>query len=716
MIRLALSHLKYPQRRLQTSRWPARVLAISALAWLVVVVANYYTQLWSLLRDGSIERPHWHGDLWLPHLPAAAQRAALGLLGAGVLVASAVVVGRAISRIARWHFDDWREELPVAAALGVGVFTTLGLGLAGVGWYTPQALRILATAPLLLGLSWWLARGSRTIPMRAHLPRLPRSGRLWIGCTLLALGCALVAALAPEREYDALWYHLAYPQRYLQHGHLIDLPNDYVSLYPMTWELWFGYGLALGGQTAATLLHFACLPLTALLTYQLARRFVPGASAWLAVALLTTTPTVIWEASTAYIDLALAFHVTLALYSLLRYDQSRQRQWLLIAALNLGLALATKHLALVVLGLACAGLAIGQWRRERELWPALRPALALGLLSLLLPLPWYLRSWLAAHNPVFPELYWLFGAPPERWDAVTDQGLQGFLDQFGRERTLRNLIALPWHVTMHAAAYHGLLGPLFLLLLPCLALRRLRRGLPWLLLFVLGFGLVWASPLASFQLRFLIPLVPLLACLAAAGFARLAALLRRAVHRRAPPLLIGTIALLLLLNLPPFTALHERDRVGWQGWINSTLHGLPIEVVVGGESREDYLGRTVPSFRVWRAAEQLLSADARVLTWSGGDEFYTQIDRVWINATALRTTAWAGPQATQTALYGLRAHGITHLIIDRATLAVDRSQASALTRPDLRDSWYEALYTDQFYHLYRIRWEALAAEPGGQQP
>lgn len=714
MIRLALSHLKAPQRMLQTSRWPARGLAIGALSWLVIVVANYYTQLWSLLGGGTLERPHWHGDLWLPHILSAAQRATLGLLGAGVLVASAIVLGRTIGRIAGWRFDSWREDLPVAAALGIGVFTTLGLALAGVGLYTPPTLRALAGLPLLVWLGWRLTHGSRTIRIPDRLPRLSRSDRVWIGCTLLALGCALIAALAPEREYDALWYHLAYPQRYLQQGRLVDLPDDYVSLYPMTWELWFGYGLALGGQTAATLLHFACLPLTALVTYQLARRFVPGASAWLAVALLSTTPTVIWEASTAYVDLALALHVTLALYSLLRYDQSGRRQWLLIAALNLGLALATKHLALVVLGLACVGLTVGQWRRERDLWRALRPALALGLLSLLLPLPWYLRSWLAAHNPVFPELYWLFGAPPERWDAVTDRGLQGFLDQFGRERTLRNLLTLPWHVTMHASAYHGLLGPLFLLLLPGLWLRRWRRGLGWLLLFVLGFGLVWASPLASFQLRFLVPIVPALACLAAASFARLHALLRRGVHRRAPPLLMGTTALLLVLNLPPFTALHERDRVGWQGWINSTLHGLPIEVVVGGESREGYLGRMVPSFRVWRAAERLLSPDARVLTWSGGDEFYTRLDRVWINATALRPTAWAGPQATETALHGLRAHGITHLIIDQATLAGENGHTAALTRPDLRDRWYETLYSDKFYHLYRIRWEALAAEPGGQ--
>lgn len=714
-MRVPMSHRNYAPRMRQARPWKVRLLALCALIWLAVVVATYYTQLWSALLHGDIQRPQWHGDLALPYFPAAAQRAILGLAAAAALIASAAVLGVALGRVLRWQFSDWREEFVVATALGIGVFAVAGLGLAGLGLYVPLALQTLAALPLLIGLGWGLTHRPPTIGV-PRLPRTTRTDRLWALCALLAVGSALLSALAPEREYDALWYHLAYPQRYLQHGQLIDLPHDFVSLYPMTWELWFGYGLALGGQTAATLLHFACLPLTALLTYQLAQRFVPGGRAWLAVALLVTTPTIMWEASTAYIDLALTFYVTLMIYSLLRYDQSGRRQWLLIAALTLGLALAMKHLALVVLGLACAGLLIRLWLRERDLRRALPPALVLGLVSLLLPLPWYLRSWLATHNPVFPELYWLFGAPPERWDAVSQQGLDRFLDHFGRERTLRNLLTLPWLVTMHAEAYDGLLGPLFLLLLPGLLLLRIRQALPWLMLFVLGFGLVWASPLASFQLRFLMPIVPLLACLAAVGFTRLAALLRLVVHRRAARVLVSATALLLVLNLPPFTALHERDRVEWKGWINSTLHGLPVAVVLGGESREAYLTRNVRSFAVWSAAERLLPANARVLTWTGGDEFFTRSDRIWANATMLRSTAWAEHQAAADALRGLRAHGITHLILDQQMLAEDDGSAYALTRPDLRDRWYENVYADDFYRLYRIRWEDLAVDRGGAQP
>ena len=310
---------------------------------------------------------------------------------------------------------------------------------------------------------------------------MPRNTTLlWIACAGLALFCAGVAALAPETQYDALWYHLTYPQRYLQAGYLVDIPADFVSLYPMTTELWYGYGLALGGATAAILLHLGYLPLAAVLTYEFARRYTPGATPWLAVALLVTMPTVIWLGSTANTDLAIMLFVALALYALLRYVDTSRRQWLLLAALNLGFALSTKHLALFALALFCPGLLLVLRSRGAGWRHAFLAALALGVLSLLVALPWYLRSYLATGNPVFETMYTIFGAPPARWNALTQAGQQDFLHQFGRPRTLANLLTLPWHMTIHAAGYGGTLGPLFLILLPMLILRRLRGVWPWL--------------------------------------------------------------------------------------------------------------------------------------------------------------------------------------------------------------------------------------------
>ncbi len=57
---------------------------------------------------------------------------------------------------------------------------------------------------------------------------------------------------------------------------------------------------------------------------------------------------------------------------------------------------------------------------------------------------------------------------------------------------------------------------------------------------------------------------------------------------------------------------------------------------------------------------------------------------------------------------GLRALGITHLIVGRRPPEEPHPwDAYALTGPLARSQWYEELYSDYWYVLYRIRWEAL---------
>jgi hypothetical protein len=92
-------------------------------------------------------------------------------------------------------------------------------------------------------------------------------------------------------------------------------------------------------------------------------------------------------------------------------------------------------------------------------------------------------------------------------------------------------------------------------------------------------------------MRFLVPIVPLLAVAAAAAAWSIASLLERA--RGWTFVLHAPLALLLLMNLPPFTELHETDRVGWSGWLTHVLRTMPAGVVSGAESEQQYLTRAL---------------------------------------------------------------------------------------------------------------------------
>lgn len=679
--------------------------------WTVIVLGFYYEQLWRMLATGRSAWviPVFPRLAWPPSsVSAAAARAVVAIAAAVMVLLAVFALGAGLCAVLRWRPDDGVDAILFRAGAGFGVLIYLSLGLAAIDRYTDTAvLTLLGVAALGGGAALCYRRWSprdtarRLLANRRYVSRGFLDGPwLWQGIAFVAVLFAFVGALAPERESDALWFHLDLPRLSLAQGHLVDLPHEYVSLYPLNSELVFGAGLAVGGSGAAKLLNFAFFSLTALAVYQLARRVVPGTSAWLAVAIFVTVPTVLWEATTAYNDLALAFHISLAVLALARYVERRSSPWFAMAALNLGIGLGTKHVALLVLAALVAVFIVWLRVSGEKLWGALGTGALLGAIALLLASPWYVRSWAASGNPVFPELYSVFGAPADRWSAVSDRGLDAFLAHFGRDRTPWNLLTLPWDMTVHAARYGGTLGVLFLILLPGLARRGRPRGTGWLLAFAVLFLALWASPLSSFQLRHVVPIVPILAVLAAVALSGWGRRARQGV----PAVAVSGVAVLLVLNLPPFTPLHEADRNGADGWLTQVVHEVPLAVVIGAEPARSYLARMVPSYEAWRYANSHLPKNSRVLTFSGGDHLYSKRRRLSSDATIARPATWGARQGSEAdARAALERLGITHILFDRRQLDALQPGTLAIGDPDVIKAWFRLLYEDDRFVLYAVR-------------
>jgi hypothetical protein len=704
-----------------------RLFAFIWLLWAFLLLAFYYRQVWRLfaLKPRAWVRDNYSlfvffqsgrdfltsgwSSWYLPNMVEAFVRIVMATFGFVLIMLSAQVLGIGLRRLLRWSPDNWREALLYQTGIGIGALSYLFLSLALLGVYNPTSVRITIILLLIAGGVWfrkslrYVAR--QKVKVSYFYATNDPADRVWQLIALLAILIALVGAAAPEIEYDALWYHLWLPKIWLEQGGPVDVITEFISLYPLTWELIYGLGISLGGAITAKLLHFACLLLVGLLVYQLTYRFVPRGSPWLAVALFATIPTVLWEATTAYVDLGLAFYTGLAIYALFRYVEGRSRQWFILAVLNLGLALATKHLGLFVLALTTTGLALGLWLQDRSLRWALVPAVLLGLGSLLLPLFWYLRSWLASGNPVFPDLYGIFGAsPPERWNGISEQGWRHFVAQFGRPRTAFNQLTLLWDMTVHAARYGGTLGPMFLLLLPGLGLLpRRSRVIPWLVAFVLVYIGLWSSPLNGPQMRFLIPLTPLLAVLAAEASDRLTLLLQSSLAWWAKGAFQAGLAALLLLNLPPFTSVHEGDRIVWDNWLTHVIHQVPISVVLGKESEEIYLTQAVPSYAAWRYINTNLPTKAFILTFSGGDHFYSDRKRLWSDSTMAYPATWGSSRGhEQRVLQTLHSLGVSHILFDKQQLESGQLDNLAIVQPALMANWYEKVYEDDRFVLFRL--------------
>jgi 4-amino-4-deoxy-L-arabinose transferase-like glycosyltransferase len=706
------------------NRLSAYILALAWFSWAIFILAGYYTQI---LKLGSTDLSQWFNanyslgslrDLWSivndllrtrswPATGEAAYRALSAVFGAVAVLCSAHVLGRGLLSALYLGTTSANERFVYTVASGLGCLSLLLLGLCAAGLYTVKVVgSILVTGFLvwlaLMMIAWVSKMGSSEAPAET-VSATPKPLEDLIGKALFILcsAVALICALAPEIEYDALWYHIGLPKLWLNQGRLVDLPFEYVSLYPMAWELLFGAAMSLGGPVGAKLLHFSCMLLTAALVYQICRRYFPQRSAWLAVAFFTTIPTVIWQASTAYIDLGLSLYLGLALYALLRYLDHANNAWLFMAGLQLGLALATKHLAMFGAVILIGGLYFILWQRGSKPTRAWMPPAAVGIVSLIPALPWYLRSWWATANPVFPFFFNLFGAPPHRWDHVTQNGLNQFLDRFGPADNLVQMLTIPYDLTVHASRYGGALGPVFLLLLPVLLF--VRRPNCWttaaLACFTVFYFALWASPVSSFQMRFLIPITPVAAVLAVEAYSRLI------LHL--PQLLVRTraatalITLVILLNLPPFTSLHENQRVNWDGWLTHVIHRIPFDVVLGKVSQEQYLSRKVPSFNAWRYINNYLPADAVILTFSGGDHFYSERSRIWANATIARPVVWQNQHDVQENLLYARRYAITHILADKKNMQPGKDYIRILD-PILVRNFYENIYEDKHFIVYRI--------------
>jgi hypothetical protein len=234
----------------------------------------------------------------------------------------------------------------------------------------------------------------------------------------------------------------------------------------------------------------------------------------------------------------------------------------------------------------------------------------------------------------------------------------------------------------------------------------MNRALLLVWFIALAYLACWASPLSSFQFRFLVPLAPWLALLSAAGFTRLEAAFHSILGRRARGILRGMAVFFLLLNLPPFTSRHAGDGFGWEGWLTHVVHQVPIGVVAGIESGDAYLGRIVRSYPAWQYINAQLPPGARVLSFGGGENFYAGRARLWSDSTLARPATWgAGRDQQAQAREALRRLGVTYLLFDQRMIQAHPPETLAVAQPEMIDRWFTLEYEDPYFRLYRLREE-----------
>ncbi len=511
------------------------------------------------------------------------------------------------------------EKGALALFLGQGV---LGLGvtaLALLGLFSPIWVGVgLAAAGVVNSAGAWSALGRAWGALRetrAGWGSLGFWGWLGLGFGLLVAAMTGLVALAPPVHYDAIMYHLEALRYFFDAGRFILLPDIWQANLPFAGEMLFAIGLAFGSDIFARLVHFSAGLGLVLLTWIFARRWAgpAGRLGWMALVILLGVWALPLWASDALVDILWAVDLGLAVFGLLRWRETEDKHFLALAGVFAGLVIGVKSLALAgafalglwVLAAALRSQDLRGFGLRVRLQAAAWAGLWYGLPAVLFGLPWYLKSWVLAGNPVYPILW---GGPG--WDALRVDLLSTYLQSFGVGRSLLDFVLLPFNLYTQPGQFSTLklyeaLSPLFplALLYPWLARRHTHsQGLDRLAGISLLLFIAWA--LGSQQIRFLLPVFPLWAVLAVWVLQRIEAGLKR-------PLRFVPLAALVLVAAVSMVLTS----------VNFFFYA-PWRVALGQESKTAFLMRTVDNYPAWNFIQTSLPPGSAVLQMGDGRTYY----------------------------------------------------------------------------------------------
>ncbi|MFO0958086.1 MAG: hypothetical protein U0800_11770 [Isosphaeraceae bacterium] len=440
---------------------------------------------------------------WLPQrLPILASAAWIG--------AGAIGIGYLILRALRLRDGFGKaERLAIAFGLGVAALGALALIAGRLGWLSPWPARIALALPVVAESICRFARRPGSEPTAWRWPSM--AGLLLVATPFLVP--ALLSAMLPTIDYDALEYHLQGPKEYFQNGRISFLPHNVYTSMPFGVEMLHLLGMHVSGDwwtgaLAGQVLIWAHAPMSAILLASTATRWATPRAGWVAAVAYLATPWIFRMASLPYVEGPLCYqHAALIALASRAWDAEEGPAGRLWAAVGLmaGSSLATKYPALISAVIPFSGLAMAAASRLRS--PSIAARFGVGVL--LIAGPWLAKNLVDHGNPVYPLAGKIFGGSPwspareAQWSAAhgpkaitAGDILKDSTDVAGRS---------DWQSPLY-----GALGPLALLR------RGSRRRAAALMAYVGYIFLTWW--LFTHRLdRFWLPMLPGLAILAGLG-------------------------------------------------------------------------------------------------------------------------------------------------------------------------------------------------------
>lgn len=603
------------------------------------------------------------------------------------------------------------EWLLFSISLGFGFLSLLVFALGVLGY-----LHWVVAYGLVVGLTIFLLPGL----LKDFLPQIQsyklRAVEAWHckDLRLLAFGfsvftvCLLgpfIWSLAPAIRFDSVVYHIGIPEIYIQNRAMVEVVEPLQAYLAHYSEMLYTLGLLLDSQPLPTLIHFITGLLSAGLTFLFGRR-VGGFRVGLFAMLLFYALPIMFESGTAHNDLFSVLYGFGTVYAVYAWWQDKRDGWLAVAGLMAGFALGTKlNVAVLYIPMGIF-LLIGLFNRFGFSWRSFRGLLYLGVPALLLFAPWAVRDWLWTGNPVFPFFNNVFQST--QFDEVSN------LRELSGSRMVLDLLSFPWVITMDSKQYYpksagDVSAGLFLLALPWnyftakFDKKDLRIKSLGLLLF--SFAVVCIFLYSTHLVRYLMPLFPVLAVLAALNIEAFWLLLSNSKWKHIfSGIALGIAFVFFLSTRLAFTVFE------WQ-----IVERYPINILLGRETSEEFLTRNLQPYDALQYLNQNGGRANKVLSMGSESRTYTtsQINSPFFSP---KIASLVFKDCSQEEFAGvLKEQGYNYLLLDFNVL---RKSPESYLSPNLSDSFLEKYTQLEFarnnVYVYRLFPEMKAEASEGE--
>jgi len=635
-------------------------------------------------------------------------------------------LGRWILR--RLTGDIETATLPVSISVGMGAWALwiLALGVAGALYRLPVAGSAAAVS-VCAYLS--LRSGGRAFGVRPTESRTLRPGErsciaVFALLSVSCLGVVLASALAPESSFDALNVHLPYARDAALAHRAGFAPNNWSSAMPALPLMAYIQGFLFSGATLAKLFNFLCYLLCGGVIYSFARRWWGSVAAASSSLLFWSCPIAMYEGTSAMIDLPLTLFSAVAVLAFLEWasgigkrstatlrtseadrpDRVNPARFLLVAGFGLGLAFGCKYHAIFW---AVPILLIVSWMGFRHR-PAgsgwVRQVSYSFAIFCLLALPWLVRTWAYTGNPVFPLANAVFKS--SYFTPEMAQAAQAAYANEGVGRSWSALLRLPLTVTFHPGPFRGTLGFVFLVGIVFAVARAISPGkLTDRQVLVLRYGLLcsvcyfYAWALTAQEIRYLLPVAPLLAMLTAAGIMGTAS---SASARARIALAFGVVVIVAgsVIALPSVYPQVVREWTYWHSYQS------PLAYLLGRQSAEEYLQRDVPSIYAYEYINSNLNSRNRVLLLNDANQFYSRVPTLY--SFTIEGERILLQQSEDAVIEKLKESGISHVLLNYNGLAplpgvVPRRGAYFFLEKAFQERYLEPVFSKNNVVLYKVR-------------